>query len=49
MSGSHLKPGQHEFLGREVAGAELVVGDQAPDEAKDQLHVPVLDVRVSWG
>ena len=43
----HLEPREHELLGWEVAGAELVVGDQTPDQAQDQLHVPVLDVRVA--
>ena len=44
----HLEPSEHELLGREVASAELVVGDQTPDQTQNQLHVPVLDVRVAW-
>jgi hypothetical protein len=24
------------------------VGDQGPDQAQDQLHVPILDISVSW-
>jgi hypothetical protein len=44
----YLEPGEHQLLGREVAGAELVVGDQAPDQPQDQLHVSVLDVGVAW-
>ena len=42
-----LEPGEHELLGWEVGGAQLVVGNQAPDQAQDQLHIPVLDISVS--
>jgi hypothetical protein len=24
------------------------VANQEPDQAQDQLHVPILDIRVSW-
>ncbi len=44
---SHLEPGQHELLGREVGGAQLVVGDEGPDQAQDQLQVAVVDVGVT--
>ena len=43
-----LEPGQHELLGREVGGAELVVGNEGPDQAQDQLQVAVVDVGVAW-
>jgi hypothetical protein len=45
---TNLQPGQHQLFGREVGGSELVVGDQGPDQTQDQLHVPILDISVSW-
>ena len=45
---SYLEPGEHELLGREVGGAQLVVRDQRPYQPQDQLQVPVVDVRVAW-
>ncbi len=44
---SHLEPGQHKLLGREVRRPKLVVGNQGPDEAQDQLQVAVVDVGVA--
>ena len=38
-----------ELLWREVACPKLVVGYQTQDQPKDQLHVSVLNVSVSWG
>ena len=46
--GQHrLQPREHELLGREVGGAQLVVRDQGPYQTQDQLQVPVVDVSVA--
>ena len=44
----HLEPREHELLGREVGGAQLVVRNQGPYQPQDQLQVAVVDVRVAW-
>ena len=43
----HLEPCEHELLGREVGGTELVVGDEGPYQTQDQLQVPVIYIRVA--
>lgn len=43
-----LQPGQHQLLGREVWGTQLVVGNQGPDQAQDQLQVAIVDISVAW-
>ena len=42
-----LQPGQHQLFGREVGGAQLVVGNQGPRQAQNQLQIPVVNVTVT--
>ena len=44
---THPQPGQHQLLRRELGTADLVVDDQRPDQAQDQLQVAVDDVQVA--
>ena len=43
----YLEPCEHQLLGWEVGSAELVVSDERPNQTEDQLHISVLDIRVS--
>ena len=45
---SYPQPREHELFRREIGGSQLVVRDEGPDEAQDELQVPIVDVGVPW-
>lgn len=44
---NYLEPGQHQLLRWELGTPDLVVDNQRPNKAQDQLQVAVYNVKVA--
>ena len=47
LFGVYPEPGEHQLLRREFRTPDLVVDDQGPNKAQNQLQVAVYDVNVA--